>query len=286
MIYLLLSIACSTVIFVLFKLFGKYEVSNLQAIISNYVVAATLGWLPLYSVHHDGLELTSWSFWPLLIGFLFITLFQLMARITQISGVNVVSVTVKMSVAIPILFGLLWHHEKLHIINYAGILVAIMAVLFINKPEDGSGFKTKKWTGPLILFIGSGILDALMKIIETNVVTDGSTAQFTGTAFGVAGCLGILYLIFKIYVKQQEQWSIKSWIWGIALGVPNFGSIYFLLKALEGDWASAIIFPINNVGIVALSALVAYALFKEKITGWKALGLVLAISAIYMLSIS
>ena len=59
MIYLILSILFSTSLFVIFKLFHKYEVDNVKAIVVNYAVAFVLGFLgsetkiPLAEVNID-----------------------------------------------------------------------------------------------------------------------------------------------------------------------------------------------------------------------------------------
>ncbi|TNE28419.1 MAG: DMT family transporter [Bacteroidetes bacterium] len=281
MIYLLLSIACSTFIFVIFKWFGKFNVNNLQAIVANYFIAGTLGWLPLSgSVEHPE-SLLEWGVWPFAIGFLFITLFQLMAKITQDYGVNVVSVTVKMSFIIPILFGVWMHGERLSTFHIIGILLAILAVYSINKPEKSTG--SFEWKGPLILFVGSGVLDATMKIVESGVAKENHLATFTSSAFAVAGILGVLYLLYSIYIQKKTTWDAKSWLWGIVLGIPNYGSIFFLLKALGGDFPSAILYPINNVGIVAISAVIARLFFAEYFTKWRIIGLVTAAFAILSL---
>lgn len=286
MMYIILSILCSTIIFILFKLFGKYDVNNLQAIVGNYFIAGVLGWLP-YIQTSNAPNIIEWSIWPLLIGFMFITLFQLMAKITQERGVNVVSVTVKMSVMIPILSGILIYNETITNWNAIGIALALLAVYAINKPRPGTVRTTgSAWIGPAILFIGSGLLDAFLKVIKEDFVAPDNLGAFTSTAFAIAGVLGVLFVIFRIYIKRDLNWSPKSWIWGLALGIPNYGSIYFLLKALDGKIPSAVLFPINNVGIVGLSAVVAWALFKERITTWKLLGLIFAGIAIVLMSLS
>lgn len=281
MIYLLLSIACSTFIFVLFSWFGKYKVDNLQAIVANYFIAGALGWLPLGGSVESPESLSDWSYWPLLIGILFITLFQLMAKITQDYGVNVVSVTVKMSFIIPAIFGIFLHQESITTIHVIGIVLGLGAVYFINKPESTS---TLSWKLPLVLFLGSGLLDTVMKISEKNVVLPEHVATYTSTSFAIAGALGVLYFMYLVFIKKSKSWDTKSWIWGIALGIPNYGSIYFLLKALNGELPSALLYPINNVGIVAMSALIAWLGFRESFTKWKLWGLLLAGLTILLLT--
>lgn len=284
MMYLLLSIACSTIIFILFKLFGKYEVDNLQAIVANYAIAGLLGWFPLQNEFQFGRELSSWGIWPWIIGIMFITLFQLMAKVTQEHGVNVVSVTVKMSVAIPILSGIFFFSEKVTTWNIIGILAALFAVYAINKPSLGQKRNSGNWTGLLILFLGSGLLDSFLKVIQTNVVHADHLSYFTSTGFGIAGILGLAYILVEVYIRKTRSWSGKSWLWGLILGIPNYGSIYFIMKAIDNPFPSAILFPINNVGIVALSAVVALLLFSERITRWRMAGLALAGGAIVLMS--
>ncbi|KAB2814484.1 EamA family transporter [Phaeocystidibacter luteus] len=281
MMYILLSIVCSTIIFILFKLFSKYRVDNLQAIVANYFIAGTLGWLPL---PQESIEYTEWSIWPFVIGIMFITLFQLMAKVTQDHGVNVVSVTVKMSVVIPILSGILLLNDYIDIPQVVGILLALFAVYAINRPSGDAQRNNSGWVGLTILFIGSGLLDSFLKIIENGVVHENHLSYFTSSAFGIAGVLGVLFVIYKIYVQKSAKWSAKSWIWGLILGIPNYGSIYFLMKALGGEYPSAVLFPINNVGVVALSALAALLLFNERITKWRAIGLISAAAAIILMS--
>ncbi|RLD30397.1 MAG: EamA/RhaT family transporter, partial [Bacteroidetes bacterium] len=43
MIYLLFSILSSTMIFVIFKLFSRYKINTLHAIVVNYIVACISG---------------------------------------------------------------------------------------------------------------------------------------------------------------------------------------------------------------------------------------------------
>lgn len=254
----------------------------MQAIVANYFVAGALGWSAVPA--NTSIEISDWGAWPFVIGVLFITLFQLMAKVTQEHGVNVVSVTVKMSVVIPILSGIFLLSDSISALNAVGILAALIAVYAINRPSQNNS-RTNSWLGLVVLFTGSGLLDAILKYAEHNVVNESATSAFTSTAFAIAGGLGILFILTRVYLLKNLNWDRKSWLWGFALGIPNYGSIYFLLKALQGDLPSAILFPINNVGIVALSAIVAFAFYKERITNWKIAGLLLGGLAIVLMSV-
>ena len=84
MIYLLFSIASSTIILILFKLFDRYNVNTLQAIVVNYITACATGILSYNAtIHIDEIASSKWFFGALALGFLFIAIFNVMALTTQ-----------------------------------------------------------------------------------------------------------------------------------------------------------------------------------------------------------
>lgn len=287
MIYLLMSIACSTVIFIVFKLFKQFEVNNLQAIVINYLIAGSLGYalspnlLPLNEVVN-----TKWFYGVLLLGFMFIALFQIMAWVSQNLGVAVVSIAVKMSLVIPVLFGLFYYNEGSGFIKISGIILALLAVYLSTKKSEKIKRSNAFLVLPVLLFIGSGTLDLLLKYHQAYLVAPQVQAQFAASIFWVAAALGSVFYLFT-FKKQNNPPNVKALMGGIALGIPNYGSIYFLLKALEyKGLESSIVFPINNVGIVVLSALIGAFIFKEKLNTYNKFGILLAIVAITAIAFS
>ena len=85
------------------------------------------------------------------------------------------------------------------------------------------------------------------------------------------------------------KWDIKSLIGGIALGIPNYFSIYFLVKALqemqkEFYMESSSLFMVNNLSIVILSVGIGLVLFREKLDRLKIFGLFLALVSLYLIN--
>ena len=68
------------------------------------------------------------------------------------------------------------------------------------------------------------------------------------------------------------------------MGVPNFFSIYYILKAISEGWEGSEFFPYNNISIIALSAVIAYLFFKEKLSVANIVGVLLAIVAIGLIA--
>jgi multidrug transporter EmrE-like cation transporter len=63
-------------------------------------------------------------------------------------------------------------------------------------------------------------------------------------------------------------------------------SIHYLMKAIGQGWDASLMFPINNVGIIAISMLGALLIFKEKANKYKLMGITLAISAVLLIALS
>jgi uncharacterized membrane protein len=92
--------------------------------------------------------------------------------------------------------------------------------------------------------------------------------------------------VFIKSFKTRISVSPVSILGGIALGVPNYFSIFFLLGALQNNAInSASVFTINNVAIVMLSTLLGILLFKEELSLKNWVGISLAILSIVLVAI-
>ena len=288
MIYLLLSILSSSVIFVIFKLFQKYEVNTLQAIIINYFFACLVG----YFGYIKGTDLTLvpsklWFPGTLILGALFISVFNLAAITTQKSGLSVVSVATKMSVAIPVFFGIILYNESTGIMKITGILLALVAV-YLTSIKTTTGIKIKKENliFPLLVFLGSGIIDTTIKYLETTYVAEDEVALFSTSIFAIAGMIGIIILTGQAAMGKLRITG-KNILGGVILGVPNYFSIYFLVMALRSEgFESSTVFTINNVSIVLFSTLLGILIFKEHLIKKNWIGILLAIISILLVATS
>ncbi len=288
MIYLILSVLASSLIFIIFKLFSKYNVDTLQAIIINYVVACISGII----AYTEPIEITAlskqgWFYGAIALGVIFITVFNLMAITTQRNGLSVAAVATKMSLAIPIIFGIIIYKESTGILKMTGILIALVAVYLTSmKTGQGTSIIKKTLIFPLLVFIGSGIIDTSLKFFETHHVSKNDVPIFSATIFGFAAIVGIFTLLYK-RITGTLKISLKNIIAGIGLGVPNYFSIYFLIKALRHEnMDSSTVFTINNVAILLVSTLAGILFFKEKLNLKNWIGIVLAVLSIILVAFS
>ncbi len=287
MIALLLSIVSSTIIFVVFKLFSKYGINTLHAIVVNYMVACCCG-IFFQESETDLFKVAEFPWFPFALGLgaLFITVFNLMAITTQKSGLSVISVATKMSVVIPIIFGLLYYKESLGVLKFFGIILALAAVYLASiKTKEGLTIKASNFIFPILVFLGSGIIDTALKYLEGEYVSKNDTPIFSATIFASAASLGILLLVFHA-VQGKFQFQFKNVLGGIALGIPNYFSVYFLVQALRsGIFESSGIFTVNNVAIVMVSTFVGILLFKEKLLPKNWVGIGLAVLGILLIAL-
>ncbi len=287
MIYLLLSILASTLIFVIFKVFKKYNINVLHAIITNYVVACICGVIAYNGVAKiTDIPSYSWFYYAIALGALFIIIFYLMARTTQQSGLSVVSVATKMSVVIPVVFGILYYNESLGIYKGVGILLALVAVYLASiKSKKGLNIKPSNLLLPLLVFLGSGVIDTSLKFLEEEFVDKVAIPIFSATIFAAAFSIGCVFILFQ-KLQGRFSFSFKNIIAGIVLGIPNYFSIYFLVKALRSDLLdSSGIFTINNVAIVMISTFIGVLIFKERLLIKNWIGIALAIVSIVLVAL-
>jgi uncharacterized membrane protein len=133
--------------------------------------------------------------------------------------------------------------------------------------------------------VGSGIIDTTLNFIQKQFIPAVSESYIITTVFSIAFVLGAIYISYLVIFKN-EKITFKNIYWGILLGIPNYFSMLFLVKTLSYfPDASATIFPINNIGIVAVSTLVSVSFFKEKLNSKNIIGLILSLSAIALIAI-
>jgi drug/metabolite transporter (DMT)-like permease len=287
LIYLLLSILTSTGLFVIFKYFGIYKVDVLKAIFINYIVAFILGFT-FAERDFSVIEIPNQPWFPgaLFLGALFVSIFFVMAMTAQKNGVSVASVAGKMSVVIPVFFGVFLYNESVTVLKIAGIVIALIAVYLASVKEDKIAAKNAGLLFPVLLFLGSGTIDTTLKYVEANFVDKADVSIFSGSLFAIAAFFAGIILMIKA-IRKRDKFGIKNCIAGLILGVPNYFSIVFLIKALQTEgFESSTLFTINNVGIVIISTLVGILIFKEQFSIKNKLGVALAILGIIIVALA
>ena len=285
MIYLILAIVFSSGIFVTMRFFERFDLDNHQALMWNYVFATATGFL--ICRHFDTVpELVgeSWFGLAILTGFWFIFTYLLMTTSTQTSGITITSLSSKLSVVLPTMAGVLIFHEKLNVKVSIGIVLALVALVLVVGGGSKSPAEQRRanWVLPVLIFFGTGTGDILMKLNEQR--NSGDDMGFMIAFIYLIAMLFSILLVAHDLLRGKSKWQNKSILGGVSLGVINFFSTFCVFHAMR-YFSNVVLFPIYNIGVVCLTALIGWLLFKEKLTKKNYLGLAIAIIAVVLITV-
>lgn len=287
MIYLILSILLNAYLGIAFVIFNKKNIDLYQAIVFNYWVCVITGSLVLgnFPINVEAIQ-APWFKWSIAMGFLFITVFNLIAISSIKAGVTITQTANKLSLVIPVILSYLLYKDQMPAVKVIGIIVALIAVYFVVKKdrESDSTSKSKEFMLPVILFLGSGIIDSLTTYVQKTFLTSNEISNtYLISGFFTAGCFGAISLAI-LFIQKKKKFEIKNLVAGIVLGVPNYFSIYYLVKALQSPLlSSSATIPINNVGVLLVVSLVGIFFFKEKLNRLNYVGIALTLLAILLI---
>ncbi len=290
MLFLILSILSSTIIVIVFKLFSRFHIATFQAIVFNYWVCVICGWLVMGEFPvQSAMFQESWFPYSLLLGTIFILTFNIIAKTVEHFGITVSAIMQRMSVLLSVPFAIIAYHEPLPMLKIFGLVAAVFAIIFANMPDKKNVIPKQlphawMWLFPTLILLFSGFIEIVLMYVERSTAGEANLA-FTTFLFGTAAVLGTVRVATELALgKGQLAW--KNVLAGIALGVPNFGSIYFVLLALKVGWGGSVVFPVNNVAVIALAVTAAWLFFSEKLSKINILGVLLAMVAIVLIGIS
>jgi len=291
MIFLIGSIILSSWLTLSFKLVERFGINTFQSIVFNYITCVVTGSVVngAFPVNSSSVH-ESWFGWSLIMGLTFVSLFNVIGFTAQKMGVSVASVANKLSLVIPFLFSIYLYNEQSTVLKIIGIAIALAAVALTCWPSanatEPSGKKAEAiyFLLPVVLFIGSGLLDTMIKYVETSFLNETNKNAYLITAFAVAASIGFLVMLFLL-ISGKMKFDKRSIVAGILIGIPNYFSIWCLVRVLS-DYKgnSSAIIPINNMGIVLFSTVVAWIMFKEKLSAINWLGILLSVAAIALIA--
>jgi len=289
MFLLLICILFNTYISVVFKIFDTYKVRTLQAIVLNYFVCTITASIMLNRPAVTLEVVDKEWFWSALgIGFTFIVTFIMLATTVQKFGVVLGSIFQKMSFIAPTVLAILFYGESASLVKILGILLAIASIFVISlkkRDKNITAQPTHKWLWlfPIGTYIGSCFVDGGLFLVNELGLASSLDIDFIATLFFFAGCFGVIFVIYD-YLKNKTTYRLKEVIAGFGLGIPNFFSIYFLLKVLSNGMDGSVVFPINNVGILLATAVLGLFFFNEKFNTQKLIGFAMAVLSIILVA--
>ena len=280
MITFILCLIVAVFILVVFRLFEKFGIDNLQAILFSYLVSAIAAF-SMADFELSALEITQqdWFIFTFIIGASFFIGFNIFALSTQKAGLALTSVAANISVVIPVSVALLLYGEELNSWQIGGLILALAAIILVFKPSNKTKFLSNTLVFPLLLFFINGVNNSLMKHVEV-LQAMNHPMLFLALVFSAAFVMGSIFYFFK---RKKQKIKSKNIVAALILGLLNFISTYLFLASLT-IFDSSVFFPIFNLSFITGSTIIGVFVFKEKLSTTNWVGLILAIFAIVIIS--
>jgi len=279
MLYILLSICFSVNVAVLLKLAKRYQIDVYQAITWNYSAAIILTWA-IFRPHLSNLQGAPIVTYVSL-GILLPVLFLIIAAAIRLTGMVRTDAAQRLSLFIPVLAAFLIFGEQLNTVKIIGLSIGFIALMLLIPWKQKRAVRrrpTFSWFYLLVIFVGMGLIDVLLKQVAKTKEIPFTTSLFIVfiLAFAVS-IIGMIYMIANKKMRFSWPHILIGWI----LGIANFGNIFFFIKAHQAlANRPASVFSTMDIGVIVVGSLIGLFVFGEKLSRLNLVGVGLGIIAI------
>ena len=280
MFYLVLAMFGSAAISLVLRAFGEQGGNRYGIILGNYITCVLVGLLMLPSpaqlLHGSPVTLVC----GVIGGFFFVGGLVSMQSSIRVNGAGLTAAFAKLglvvTLGVSVFFG-----ERPDVAQLVGLVLvfAALALLHGEKPE-GAG--RRSFALLLLVLLTGGGGDAMSKIFE-RLGGEGEGALFFFWLFLTAGLLAAV-LAYREYRHSGEKLAWKALAAGVLVGVPNYFSSYWLLRALY-TLPALVVYPVASTGTILIVMALSALLFHEKPGKRRMLGLALILAALVFLNI-
>lgn len=197
-------------------------------------------------------------------------------------------------ILIPLFQSVIVYHVPLNALQYAGVAVMLAAFLFLNLDGIVGGGKEKKAKTaasrlfPLfcgLLFLFNGLYGALLNA-QQEATGNTQREEMIIVTFLFTALLGFVMLLSKrgrnsFAAFRQTKSSALCMLLCCISAAAALNLLMYVMQLVNVP----VLYTVENGGVLVLSVVFAVFLFKEKITPFKAVGLLLALSSLVMLSV-
>ena len=199
-------------------------------------------------------------------------------------SLSLTSLFTQYSLLIPTVYGLLFLNESASAFLLIGIVLLLISVIFVNFESKGEKKQiTLKWLIFVFLaFVGNGACSAIQKVQQINF---GGLYK-NELMVAALGIVTVLLAIVSLFAEKENlAVNIKKGcglflICGFANGLVNF-----LVLVLSSKMPASVMFPVISAGGIVATALVSIFIYKEKLSKYQTIGLILGTISIIALNI-
>ena len=279
MIYLVFGILCSSMLSIFMRISEKYIKGNIAMLLANYITCTVVAFFSIGPSNlvttHDGIGRT--LIVGLIAGALYLSGFTMLQFNIRKNGVVLSATFMKLGLLVSTAVSIFIFHEQPQVMQVIGFVAAIAAILLINLEKDAAA-KVDFKLGLIILLICAGMGDTMSKVFDS-LCPQALSNHYLITTFATAGTL-----CFFVMLLNKQKIGLYEMIFGMLIGIPNFYSSFFVLKALE-SLPGMVVFPTFSVGCILVVTLVGLFFFKEKLSKKQLGALAMIMVALALLNI-
>ena len=278
MLYLILAICASSMVSIVMRLTKSRIKNETSLLMVNYLTCVVIA--GSYMGFQNALPRGDGSGWALSLGAvtgaLYLIGFLALQWNVGANGVVLSSTFMKLGLLVPIVFSVLFFGEMPTIVQAAGFILSIAAVILINGGGEKKAARSRGALIMLLLTCGTG--DAMSKVYEALGPAEFNE-QFLFYTF-----LFALLLCAVLVIRKREKPGLKELLWGALLGLPNYFSARFILHALT-ELPAVIVYPTFSVASMVVLTLTGVLFFKEKLSRREWIGIGMILVALIFLNI-
>ena len=278
MLYLLLAIVCSSLLSIVMRASEKHVKGDYGMLAVNYAICTMLAFISggvgnLFP-GMEGIRFTLGI--GICTGILYLAGLLLVQLNIRKNGVVMASLFQKLGLIVQVLLSIIFFRERPEVVQVLGLVICLVAIVIINFEKEQTAIHFK--IGLLLILFVSGLAEGMSKIHE-ELGNPMLSEHFLLYTFGTALILCVLLIMAK---KERMGW--KDVCFGILLGMPNYFSAKFLLKALN-DLAAVVVFPTFSVATMVVISMAGLFIFKEKLSKKQWIGIGMILVALALLNI-
>lgn len=268
--YLLLAILCGALISVLMRLSTEKVTGSIGMLAMNYLVCTVLAAVYAGGQRVSGgmMGLSAAVCMGIFNGVLYLSGFVLLQYIIKKNGVVLASTFQKLGLLVPMVLSVCLFGEVPALWQVVGFALALAAIVLVN--TGGEKSDAGKKAGLILLLLICGGADAMSKVFE-QLGDPRWSEYFLLITFATA-----TLLCFALMVSKRERLGKWEILFGLILGIPNYFSARFLLRALN-HVAAVVVYPTFSVGVILAVTAAGVCLFKERLSKrqWIAVSMIL-----------
>lgn len=280
MLFLALTIFCSTSIAIILKINSNKNGNTLLLLTGNYLAASIIS-LVLFFVDIETTHSIDLIPLGLFLSLLFVGSIFAFSKSVSLSGAALSTVSSRLSVLVPIILSIIFFSDLPNTYQVFGLILTLVTIIlfyFSIRNNTAKKQKNNKFFYLISILLGIGVADFFMKVFLENWAASNKP-WFLFWIFFFSFLITV-----SLTIKKKVQFNKSTLVLGIIMGIPNIFSSYFLLEALS-SYSAVFVYPFVNISIIIFTSIIVKVIWKEEWNSYSKLALIVGALSIALLSL-